>query len=62
MFLSSNKVTFEHPYFKTIPNANNALQSNGRDKVSLTEDENGTVLVNVEIDLPKKFNDMMKGN
>ena len=64
MFLCSNKVTLEHPFYKSIPNTGDDLvhhSSNDSDRVSLTEDEDGTVLVNVEIDLPQKFNDLMKG-
>lgn len=64
MFLCSNRVTLEHPFYKTIPHAGDDLvhhSSNDGDRVSLTEDEDGTVLVNVEIELPQKFNDLMKG-
>jgi hypothetical protein len=63
MFLCSNKVTLEHPFYNTPDGKSkfNADQcpSAGCDRVSLTQD-NGTVLVNVEIGLPQKFISMMK--
>ncbi|KAL7513729.1 hypothetical protein ACHAXN_010996 [Cyclotella atomus] len=63
MFLCSNKVTLEHPFYSTIDgtskfNTNQSLSSSC-DRVSLTQDD-GTVFVNVEISLPQKFRSMMR--
>ena len=70
LFLCSNKVTLEHPFHSAtewtskLPNdmtskGGSNLNTNGR--VSI--EENGrTLLINVEIDLPTKFDRMMMEN
>lgn len=59
LFLCSNKVTIEHPFYtQTELNINNDSTNQDAGRVSFTgEDE--TLLVHVEIDLPQKFNCLM---
>jgi hypothetical protein len=61
MFLCSNKVTLQHPFYNT-PEGKRQWENApvvGDNRVKLTE-ENDTVLLNVEIALPSKFNTMMQ--
>lgn len=64
LFLCSNRVTLEHPFYNTKDGQSKLnedyLTKKTADACHFTEDDDGTVLVNVEIDLPEKFHDMMK--
>lgn len=64
MFLCSNRVTLEHPFYNTEEGQSklndNDLAKRSTDACELTKDDEGTVLVNVEIALPDKFHEMMK--
>ena len=66
-YLCSNKVTLEHPFYNTPlgrkeweANKEKLMKENKKgdsdSRVSITE-EDGTVLVHCEIDLPSKFSE-----
>lgn len=67
LFLCSNKITLEHPFYNTSHaeiGAGVLIDKIGRGDsiVSFTQGHDGTVLLNVEIALPTKFNNILVGN
>eukprot|EP00804_Cyclotella_cryptica_P001471 CCRYP_003701-RA/>CCRYP_003701-RA protein AED:0.31 eAED:0.31 QI:0/0.33/0.25/1/0.33/0.25/4/20/268 len=72
LYLCSNKITLEHPFYSTPLGkshwkADSSLLTEDKivsdeSIVSLTEDHDGTVLLNIEIALPTKFHKMIVQN
>lgn len=69
-YLCSNKVTLEHPFYNTPQgrkewNANKQtivgeIDTGENGCVQIAEEQDGTVLITCEIDLPSKFSEMKK--
>jgi hypothetical protein len=71
LFLCSNKIILEHPFYnRPVDKSHSEIDAGvlideirrGDSIVSFTQDHNGTVLLNVEIALPSKFNNIVVGN
>ncbi len=63
LFLCSNRVTLEHPYYNTPVGRTDFESLWNKDKFAregLWKTEDGTVMVTVEIPIPDKFNSVMR--
>lgn len=68
LYLCSNRVTLQHPFYNT-PSGRKEWESNsakllgefgnGDGKFSFTQEDDGTVLIHSEIELPSKFKELM---
>lgn len=63
LFLCSNRVTLEHPYYNT-PAGRDEFESMGKEATAASEDlwvaDDGMVMVTVAIPIPEKFHSLMK--